>query len=36
MDGVQYAFHDGPCLHAVRENKTYTVTNFRTETRFSG
>lgn len=34
MDEVQYAFNDGPCLRAARENKTYTVTDFSTETRF--
>ncbi len=34
MDEVQYAFDDGPCLRAAREEKTYTVTDFRTETRF--
>lgn len=34
MDEVQYAFDDGPCLWAAREEKTHTVTDFRTETRF--
>jgi putative methionine-R-sulfoxide reductase with GAF domain len=34
MDEVQYAFDDGPCLRAAREVKTYTVEDFRTETRF--
>ncbi|MBG6218047.1 GAF domain-containing protein [Arthrobacter sp. CAN_A6] len=34
MDEVQYAFNDGPCLRAAREGKTYTVADFRTETRF--
>jgi hypothetical protein len=36
MDEVQYAFNDGPCLRAAREEKTHTVSNFRTETRFGG
>ena len=34
MDEVQYAFDDGPCLRAAREEKTYAVTDFRTEPRF--
>ncbi|MFF1252664.1 ANTAR domain-containing protein [Pseudarthrobacter sp. NPDC058329] len=34
MDEVQYKFDDGPCLRAAREEKTYTVTDFRTESRF--
>lgn len=34
MDEVQYAFDDGPCLRAAREEKTHTVTDFRAETRF--
>jgi GAF domain-containing protein len=36
LDEVQYAFNDGPCLRAAREEKTFTVTDFRTETRFGG
>jgi GAF domain-containing protein len=34
LDEVQYAFDDGPCLRAAREERTYTVPDFRTETRF--
>lgn len=34
MDELQYPFDDGPCLRAAREGQVYTVTDFRTETRF--
>ena len=34
MDEVQYALNDGPGLRATREKQTYTVSDFRTETRF--
>lgn len=34
MDEVQYSFDDGPCLRAAREERTYVVGDFRTETRF--
>jgi hypothetical protein len=34
MDEVQYAFDDGPCLRAARQEQTHTVTDFRAETRF--
>ncbi len=34
MDEVQYRYDDGPCLRAARENTTYVVTDFHTETRF--
>lgn len=36
LDEVQYSFDDGPCLRAAREEKTYVVRDFRTETRFRG
>jgi hypothetical protein len=36
MDEVQYAFDDGPCLRAARQQQTHTVTDFRSETRFGG
>ncbi|NJC21593.1 GAF domain-containing protein [Arthrobacter pigmenti] len=34
MDEIQYAFDDGPCLRAAREQYTVVVEDFRTEDRF--
>jgi GAF domain-containing protein len=36
MDEVQYPFDDGPCLRAAREGQMYSVSDFRTESRFGG
>jgi GAF domain-containing protein len=34
MDEVQYPFDDGPCLRAAWEGQVYSVSDFRSESRF--